>query len=115
MDAEHKPRSLGRRRADRKWPRLLRDFWMLAVTALVLLALSNVRDTTRQVARNQQNNTRTLCSFRDDLQTRVTSGNAFLKTHPKGIAGIPAATIRVSIQNEQRTLNALRPLVCPKH
>jgi hypothetical protein len=65
-----------------------------------------------QIASNQQNNTQALCAFRNDLARRVQSSEDYLVTHPHGIAGIPAATIRLSLVNEQHTLAALSSLKC---
>lgn len=77
----------------------------MIVTGLVVLALASIQS-------NQHNNTRALCSFKNDLQRRVDQGNALLKTHPEGIAGIPAATIQASIQNQQASLISLDSLMC---
>jgi hypothetical protein len=91
----------------------------LVCIVLTFLMVGVVFDTaqlvnvTGHVSTNQLHDTQALCAFRDDLQTRVTSGLNFLVTHPKGIAGISAQTLRVGIVNEQHTLAALHPLVCP--
>jgi hypothetical protein len=79
----------------------------------VVFDTARILDLTDHVSRNQQHDTQALCAFRDDLQTRVTSGLNFLVDHPKGIAGISAQTLRVGIVNEQHTLAALHPLICP--
>jgi hypothetical protein len=52
------------------------------------------------------------CTFRGDLQRRVNEGNKFLAQHPHGTKGFPAGAIKVSIQNQERTLTALRGLSC---
>lgn len=54
----------------------------------------------------------TLCVFRSDLQSRVNEGNKFLANHPNGFGGISAATLKISIENEERTLEALGGLSC---
>lgn len=64
------------------------------------------------VAANQQANTRALCAMRSDLQNRVDTASELLMTHPRGIAGIPAAVIQTTIVNEQHTIKALSPLSC---
>lgn len=46
------PRSLGRRRADRKWPRLLRDGWLVVITGLVALALASSHDRQKDICSN---------------------------------------------------------------
>lgn len=53
-----------------------------------------------------------LCTFRDDLARRVADSQAFLRSHPDGIPGVPASLIRNSIQNEQATLASLSDLSC---
>lgn len=53
-----------------------------------------------------------LCTLRDDLTIRVLSSIKFLKEHPKGLPGIPASTLIESIENQQRTILALKDLDC---
>lgn len=50
---------------------------------------------------------RALCVFKADLEQRVAEGKAFLATHQGGFAGIPAAVIRNSLQNQERTVKSL--------
>lgn len=95
-------------------------FQQLLAVVVTVLMVAVVIDTivifrlgTTQTA-NQQSDTLALCDLRHDLQERVVSGKAFLKTHPRGIPGIPAATLQQSVDNAQRTLNALVPLRCSK-
>lgn len=106
-----------RRKTDRGWRVLVRenwyrDVWMLIITGLVVLALANISSTTNELRTDQRSTTKALCAFRADLQRRYAAGIQFLYTHPHGIPGIPATTIRVSLSNEAGTLKALRPLVC---
>jgi hypothetical protein len=54
-----------------------------------------------------------LCALRVDLQRRVAASEKFLAEHPNGIPGIPARTLRDSIDNQQRTISALVVLRCP--
>lgn len=53
-----------------------------------------------------------ICVFRADLQQRVDSTKRFLDTHPGGFAGIPAATLRKSLRDQQRTIRALSLIRC---
>lgn len=53
-----------------------------------------------------------LCALRADLEQRVADGRTFLLTHPNGIAGIPAASLQQSIDNQQRTIDTLSDLNC---
>jgi hypothetical protein len=64
------------------------------------------------VAANQQADTQALCALRADLQTRVNSTNAFLVTHPHGIPGISAATLRSGVAGQERTIRALSTINC---
>lgn len=68
----------------------------------------------REIRRVANQSHKALCAFKDDLQQRVSSGNAYLRTHPQGIAGVTASEIRVSIFMEERTLHTLKALQCPK-
>jgi hypothetical protein len=85
---------------------------------VVLLAISAVFANVQifrlsnQIAGNQRNDTQALCAFRGDLSRRVQSSIDYLAAHPNGILGIPAATIRLSLDNEQHTLTALSSLKC---
>jgi hypothetical protein len=110
-----KRRSLGRRRQDRKWPRHVRDFWMLAITGLVVYALSvfsGTQDSQQTTLSRLEKDRQALCTLRADLRERVNQGQTFLASHPHGLLGIPAGTLRVSIANQQHTLTALQPLDC---
>lgn len=84
--------------------------------AMVLVALVaqffTIRDN-RHLAHQGKQAHDGLCVFKADLRSRVTTGNKFLDSHPGGIAGIPAATLRGSITNEQSTLDSLKIIVCP--
>lgn len=53
-----------------------------------------------------------LCVLRSDLQVRVTSAEDFIRQHPEGIPGIPAATLKTSIVSQRQTIRALRDLNC---
>lgn len=53
-----------------------------------------------------------LCALRGDLEKRVTTSTQFLIDHPNGVAGIPAKTIQDGIDNQRRTIHALRDLNC---
>lgn len=53
-----------------------------------------------------------ICALKGDLSTRIDQGRDFLKAHPKGFAGITAVTIKQSVDNQQRTLDALHVVRC---
>lgn len=53
-----------------------------------------------------------LCVLRQNLQLKVDKSRGFLHTHPDGFAGISAADIQSSIDDDQATLDALAKLRC---
>jgi hypothetical protein len=53
-----------------------------------------------------------LCTFRSDLERRVETSVQFLKDNPDGIPGLSAEAIQTSINNQQRTVDALADLPC---
>jgi hypothetical protein len=92
---------------DRALAAFIALFCMLVATSLVLsaVALNRVNDLTNRV-------TGSLCALRHDLEERVSNGEAFLREHPRGIPGIPAATLKQSIGGQVRTIRALSDLRC---
>lgn len=65
-----------------------------------------------ELGRVTVNTTRSLCTLRTDLERRVDASARFLADHPDGIAGISAVAIQQSIENQQRTVDALANLNC---
>jgi hypothetical protein len=53
-----------------------------------------------------------ICALTADLEIRTDSTRRFLAQHPKGIPGIPATTLRESLQNQERTIDALSVVSC---
>lgn len=82
---------------------VLRSLIVLAVATAVLYGL---------VAYVAFANQRALCTFRDDLITRIASSQKFLKDHPKGAFGFTPQQIRDGITNQRRTIDALDGLRC---
>jgi hypothetical protein len=76
---------------------------LVVATVLIYLILAIVAITTYSA----------LCALDSDLQSRVTESKTFLKNHPNGFAGVPAKTIMVTIQGQERTIGALGVLHCP--
>lgn len=62
---------------------------------------------------SQRRNTAALCALRADVSDRAKASNDFLRDHPKGIPGVPIASIKTSITNANRTVSALDPVICP--
>lgn len=62
--------------------------------------------------KHAQQATAALCALRDDLQTRVDTGQDFLKAHPRGAFGLSPATISTTLDGQRRTINALSVLRC---
>jgi hypothetical protein len=92
------------------WLRLMLPVW---AERLWLIGLSGI--VLWSVWSQAQQNDRTagsLCELRHDLERRVASSEAFLRDHPRGIPGIPAATLRTSVDGQRRTIRALSDLRC---
>ena len=68
----------------------------------------------RQAAEDARVTVKSLCALRADFKKRVATSEDFLKDHPEGFAGIPAATIRSTVDGQKRTIRALGGLRCPK-
>lgn|SRR6476620_1399611 len=54
-----------------------------------------------------------ICALTSDLEVRTEGTRRFLNEHPDGISGIPASTLRESLQNQERTIGALSVVSCP--
>lgn len=57
--------------------------------------------------------TNALCEIRHDRERQVAASRDFLVENPNGVPGITAAAVRQSIDNAQRTIDALDGLPCP--
>jgi hypothetical protein len=75
----------------------------LVVSVVAYARITDVADRT----------TGSLCALRHDLEDRVANGERFLRDHPRGIPGIPAGTLRTSVDGQRRTVEALGDLRCP--
>lgn len=53
-----------------------------------------------------------ICALTADLEVRTEGTRRFLNDHPNGIPGIPASTLRESLQNQERTIDALSVVSC---
>jgi hypothetical protein len=53
-----------------------------------------------------------ICALSADLESRTERSRDFLRDHPNGIPGIPAATIRESVTNQERSIAALSVVSC---
>jgi hypothetical protein len=53
-----------------------------------------------------------ICALTADLEERTTASKVFLAEHPNGAFGIPASTIRDSVRNQERTIDALSVVSC---
>lgn len=64
VPSEHRSHRRGRRAtdSDRKWPQLVRDFWLFVITAVVLVALSNSSDAVTSVQQGRQTSLRVTCA-----------------------------------------------------
>jgi hypothetical protein len=71
-----------------------------------------LRDQGTFVKRLAAGSNRALCALRGDLENRVRQTDKFLHDHPRGIPGIPAATLRTNANGQRRTIRALSNLRC---
>lgn len=85
----------------------------LAITGVVQFSIAR---TSREVAKTSRDDAdrleQALCSLRSDLEVRVASSRAFLEQYPDGIPGISPKLIQDGIDNQQRTIIALKDLHC---
>lgn len=85
---------------------------ILALFAVVGWVYADSRRQRNEIASVAERSNTALCALRGDLKRRILSSEVFLSTHPKGLLGIPAATIRASIADLRVTVNALAGLEC---
>lgn len=102
------PDSVGGITAASKLRRSLRRLAIATVILYLALIAAGVK-----VYSDSKNTSDALCTFRQDLVTRVLASTDFLRDHPKGIPGIPPKFILESIANQQRTITSLKDLHCP--
>jgi hypothetical protein len=86
----------------REWPVIA---WAISFVALAVVIL--------QVNALAARTTDSLCALRSDLERRVETSRQFLEENPHGIPGITPAYLRTSIENQERTVEALSDLDCP--
>lgn len=84
----------------------------LVVLGVVVYVWHDANAKRADIARIALSTNTSLCTVRQDLERRVSDSRHFLAEHPNGIAGIPPATIRQSIRNEEGTVHALSSLRC---
>jgi type II secretory pathway pseudopilin PulG len=89
---------------------------LLVVAAVAAISALTAIHASRQTARVVRSNTRAsvaLCALRLDLERRVDGSIKFLTEHPHGFSGISARAIQAGIDNQERTIVALKVLRCP--
>jgi hypothetical protein len=68
----------------------------------------HVIQNTASISKERADDTnKALCALKNDLVVRIRTTQEFLAEHPKGTPGIPAASFKQSIANQQRTVDAL--------
>jgi hypothetical protein len=96
------------------------SFAAVVVISFVVLAMMGYAITkTRAIARDNhalalqgEQAHDAICALKADLDRRIQASLDFLVTHPNGIQGITAATIRQGIANQQLTIDALQEVKC---
>lgn len=84
----------------------------IVLVALVVFVWQDSSNKRAELARIASSTNHALCTLRGDLARRVQDSRTFLKEHPEGIPGIPAAAIKQGIDNQQQTIDALASLDC---
>lgn len=82
---------------------------VVSIAAFALGAWSIIRTANSGTEAHQA-----ICALKLDLARRVDMAERFLHEHPEGFAGVPAATIRASVENERQTIDALSVIQCDK-
>jgi Flp pilus assembly protein CpaB len=92
----------------------------LAAGVVGYVALSNRGDDNERLAakaatlaQNAETDHAALCTFRVDLQSRVSETVDYLRTHPKGFPGVPLKTLQTSLNGQKLALQSLQALNCP--
>ncbi len=95
--------------------------WLIALTAGLYVIQGvvfaggyiNAAHQRDDIAQNATDTARAVCALRLDLKRRITTSKGLLTHAPNGIPGLPAAVIVKSINDQQRTVDALRFVDCP--
>jgi hypothetical protein len=82
----------------------LRREWPVVAFALQFIALALVVLWINSIATVNHDS---LCALKHNLEERIADTAEFLEDHPEGFAGIPAATLQQSADNQQSTVDAL--------
>ena len=84
---------------------------MIATLVLIVLMITGFNKLSSENDRLQTVGT-AVCNLRAEQANRVHETVDFLRGHPRGIPGVPIGSLRLSLYNEERTLQALKPLRC---
>ena len=88
---------------------------LTAVTFLLLVgAIGFFAKTNHDLARRGDQAHTAVCTLRTDVGERIAASEQFLREHPEGIAGIPVATLRSSIEAQKRTYASLASAHCER-
>ena len=82
--------------------------YLIVVPLVIVIGVVEHYHSARQGAQAKE----ALCILRADLESRVHSSERFLRDHPSGFLGIPAAVIQSSIAGQRQTMRALSILNC---
>lgn len=85
----------------------------LLMGALGITGFALIYQQSKELGQVTETTAAALCALRNDLQSRVDAGKAFLEENPDGIPGISDEQIRQSLEGQERTILALAILDCP--
>lgn len=94
------------------WRQTVTSILIVGLVIFGILLLKRTNHDAARTARDTKLTTAALCALRHDLERRVGDGERFLAEHPHGIPGIPAETLRTSVEGQVRTIRALRVVRC---
>lgn len=93
-------------------------FWLVVPLAIFAVAVTSQVQNRHQLNRTKRLATQgaqaltAICALRADRIKSVQRSEMFLLTHPNGIPGLGAASIRASIYQQQQTIKALDVVNC---
>lgn len=85
---------------------------LVSVIAFGAIYLVRNQNTNHRLGQAGQDVHQAICVLRADLVQRVVSNRIYLRDHPSGFLGIPAAVIASGLQQQQQTIDALDSLHC---
>lgn len=88
-------------------------FVVALITGLLFVGgiwrVGNQQAAIEQQGKQNANALSALCALKADLERRIKTTRKFLEQHPNGIPGIPAETLRQTLNGQRKTVRAIAP------